>query len=166
MTNSITSAHFGRPTVVRWGRLAPQQYVSGILAREPSILSRFITLQESRLEEDRALAQLVLTTLLPHSGHSLRARITGVPGAGKSTFIESLGPTWTHQDHRVAVLAIDPTTRVSGGSILGDKTRMIDLSRDPNAFIRPTPSSGTLGGIAQNTREVMLACEAPASTSS
>ena len=160
MTSVITSDHLAPAKAVRRGRLAPQQYISGILGRDRGILSRFITLLESRLEEDRALAQLVLTALLPHTGHSLRMGITGVPGAGKSTFIESLGLMLTQQGHRVAVLAIDPTSRISGGSILGDKTRMVDLSCDPNAFIRPSPSGGTLGGVARDTREVMLACEA------
>ena len=160
MTGTVTSPDRATKTALRRGRLAPQQYVSGILGRERSVLSRFVTLLESRLEEDRALAQLVLTALLPHTGRSLRVGITGVPGAGKSTFIDSLGPMLTSQGHRVAVLAIDPTSRISGGSILGDKTRMIDLSGDPNAFVRPSPTAGTLGGVTRNTREVMLACEA------
>jgi LAO/AO transport system kinase len=144
----------------RRGRPAPEQYVEGILAGERGVLSRFISLLESQLAEDRRLAQRVLTALLPHSGRSIRVGITGVPGAGKSTLIESLGLMLIGQGHRVAVLAIDPTSRISGGSILGDKTRMIDLSRQANAFIRPSPSGLTLGGVARNTREVMLACEA------
>jgi len=141
-------------------RITPEQYITGILARERGVLSRFITLLESQRPEDCAVAQRVLTALLPHTGHSIRVGITGVPGAGKSTFIESLGGKLTREGHRVAVLAIDPSSRISGGSILGDKTRMLELSRDPNAFIRPSPSSGTLGGVARSTREVMLACEA------
>jgi LAO/AO transport system kinase len=144
----------------RRGRLAPEQYVEGIVDRERSVLSRFMTLLESRLAEDRRLARLVLTALLPYTGRSIRVGVTGVPGAGKSTLIESLGQMLTGQGHRVAVLAIDPTSRISGGSILGDKTRMIELSRQENAFIRPSPSGETLGGVARNTREVMLACEA------
>jgi len=141
-------------------RLAPDQFVEGILSGNRPVLSRFITLLESRLVEDRRLAQQVLTALLPHTGHSIRVGITGVPGAGKSTLIESLGLMLTGQGHHVALLAIDPTSQVSGGSILGDKTRMVDLCRNPNAFIRPSPSSETLGGVARNTREVMLTCEA------
>ena len=141
-------------------RLAPEQYFDGILRSDRRVLSRFITLLESSLVDDRRLAQHVLTSLLPHTGRSIRVGITGVPGAGKSTLIESLGRMLTGKGHRVAVLTIDPTSRISGGSILGDKTRMIDLSRDPNAFIRPSPSGQTLGGVARNTREVMLTCEA------
>jgi len=124
------------------------------------MLSRVITLIESRRSEDRDLAQRLLTQLLPHSGNSLRLGITGVPGSGKSTLIESLGLNLTRQGHRLAVLAIDPSSRITGGSILGDKTRMAELSRDPNAFIRPSPSGETLGGVAGKTREAMLACEA------
>jgi len=142
------------------GRLASAQYVEGIVTEDRGVLGRFITLLESHREDDRRLAQHVLTELLPHSGRSIRVGITGVPGAGKSTLIESLGLMLIGQGHRVAVLAIDPTSRISGGSILGDKTRMIELSRQPNAFIRPSPSGRTLGGVARNTREVMLACEA------
>jgi LAO/AO transport system kinase len=142
------------------GQLAPDQFVKGILSGDRRVLSRFITLLESSLVEHRRLAQLVLTALLPHTGRSIRVGITGVPGAGKSTLIESLGLRLTAQGHHVAVLAIDPTSRLSGGSILGDKTRMIDLCRNPNAFIRPSPSGETLGGVARNTREAMLSCEA------
>jgi LAO/AO transport system kinase len=134
-------------------------FPEGILDGDRGTLSRFITLLESQRAEDRRLAQRVLTALLPHSGRSIRVGITGVPGAGKSTLIESLGLRLIGQGHRVAVLAVDPTSRISGGSILGDKTRMTDLCRQPNAFIRPSPSGQTLGGVARNTREVMLACE-------
>jgi LAO/AO transport system kinase len=141
-------------------RIAPDQYVERILGGDRLVLSRFITLLESRLVEDRRLAQRVLTALLPHTGCSSRIGITGLPGAGKSTLIESLGLMLTGQGRHVAVLAIDPTSRVTGGSILGDKTRMTELSRNPNAFIRPSPSGQTLGGVARNTREVMLTCEA------
>jgi len=145
---------------IRQGRLDLAYYVDGILAGKEGVLSRFITLLESQRAEDRRLAQRALTALLPRSGRSIRVGITGVPGAGKSTFIESLGLKLIGEGHRVAVLTIDPTSRISGGSILGDKTRMIDLSRQPNVFIRPSPSGQTLGGVARNTREVMLACEA------
>jgi LAO/AO transport system kinase len=141
-------------------RLAPDPFVEGILSGDRRVLSRFITLLESRLVEDRRLAQQVLTTLLAHTGRSIRVGITGVPGAGKSTLIESLGLMLTGQGHHAAVLASDPTSRISGGSILGDKTRMVDLCRNPNAFIRPSPSGETLGGVAPNTREAMLTCEA------
>jgi LAO/AO transport system kinase len=124
------------------------------------MLSRVITLIESRRPEDHDLARRVLTELLPHAGNSLRLGVTGVPGAGKSTLIEALGLHLTRQGRQVAVLAIDPSSRITGGSILGDKTRMAGLSRDPNAFIRPSPSGETLGGVAGKTREAMLACEA------
>ena len=160
MTAAIITSPAPPSPCSRRALLAPEQYVEGILAGEQAVLSRFITLLESQLADDRRLGQRVLTALLPHSGRSIRVGITGVPGAGKSTLIESLGLMLIGQGHRVAVLAIDPTSRISGGSILGDKTRMIDLSRQPNAFIRPSPSGETLGGVARNTREVMLACEA------
>jgi LAO/AO transport system kinase len=137
-----------------------EDYKAGVLARQRGVLSRVITLIESRRAEDRELAQQLLTQLLPHSGKSLRLGITGVPGAGKSTLIESLGLYLTRNGHRVAVLAIDPSSRISGGSILGDKTRMVELSREESAFIRPSPSGETLGGVAGKTRESLLACEA------
>jgi LAO/AO transport system kinase len=156
----MSDAPTSPPPAPRRGRLAPEQYVEGVLAGDRAVLSRFITVLESQLAEDRRLGQGVLTALLPHSGGSVRVGVTGVPGAGKSTLIESLGLMLIGQGHRVAVLAIDPTSRISGGSILGDKTRMTDLGRHPNAFIRPSPSGETLGGVARNTREVMLACEA------
>jgi LAO/AO transport system kinase len=141
-------------------RLLPEEYVAGVLGRDRGGLSRVITLIESRRPEDRDPARRVLTALLPHAGNSIRVGITGVPGAGKSTLIESLGLNLTRRGHRVAVLAVDPSSRISGGSILGDKTRMSELSRDPNAFIRPSPSGETLGGVARCTREAMLVCEA------
>jgi LAO/AO transport system kinase len=141
-------------------RLALEQYVTGVLGHHRGMLSRVITLIESQRSEDRDLAQRLLARLLPHSGNSLRLGITGVPGAGKSTLIESLGLDLTRQGRRVAVLAIDPSSRITRGSILGDKTRMVELSRDPNAFIRPSPSGETLGGVAGKTRESLLACEA------
>ncbi|MEW4569247.1 methylmalonyl Co-A mutase-associated GTPase MeaB [Tautonia sp. JC769] len=141
-------------------RLSAEQYVEGVLARSRGVLSRFITLIESRRADDRDLARRVLNELLPHTGQSIRLGITGVPGAGKSTLIEALGLNLIHAGHRVAVLTIDPSSRVTGGSILGDKTRMERLSLEPNAYIRPSPSGATLGGVARSTRETMLACEA------
>jgi LAO/AO transport system kinase len=141
-------------------RLSVPQYVEGVLAKDRGTLSRVITLIESRRADDRALAREVLTALLPETGRSIRLGITGVPGAGKSTLIERLGLNLTSAGHRVAVLAIDPSSRISGGSILGDKTRMTHLSLDENAYIRPSPSGMTLGGVARTTREAMLVCEA------
>ena len=123
-------------------------------------IAKAITLLESTRADHRAQADELLTKLLPHTGKSLRLGISGVPGVGKSTFIEALGLFLIEQGHRVAVLTIDPSSTVSGGSILGDKTRMEKLSVDQRAYIRPSPSSGTLGGVAEKTREAMLVCEA------
>ncbi|MEO8300092.1 MAG: methylmalonyl Co-A mutase-associated GTPase MeaB [Burkholderiales bacterium] len=123
-------------------------------------IAKTITLLESTRAEHRARADALLTQLLPHTGRSFRLGISGVPGVGKSTFIEALGLFLIAGGHRVAVLAIDPSSSVSGGSILGDKTRMERLSVHPHAYIRPSPSSGTLGGVAEKTREAMLVCEA------
>ena len=123
-------------------------------------LAKAITLLESTRADHRALADELLTSLLPYTGKSLRLGISGVPGVGKSTFIEALGLYLIGKGHRVAVLAVDPSSSVSGGSILGDKTRMEHLSMDERAYIRPSPSSGTLGGVAEKTREAMLVCEA------
>ncbi|WP_420820467.1 methylmalonyl Co-A mutase-associated GTPase MeaB [Rhodoferax lacus] len=123
-------------------------------------LAKAITLLESTRTDHRAQADELLTALLPHSGKSLRLGISGVPGVGKSTFIEALGLYLIDKGHRVAVLAVDPSSSVSGGSILGDKTRMEQLSMHERAYIRPSPSSGTLGGVAEKTREAMLVCEA------
>jgi LAO/AO transport system kinase len=123
-------------------------------------MAKAITLLESTRADHRAQADALLTELLPHSGRSLRLGISGVPGVGKSTFIEALGLNLIEAGHRVAVLAVDPSSSVSGGSILGDKTRMERLSMDERAYIRPSPSSGTLGGVAEKTREAMLVCEA------
>jgi LAO/AO transport system kinase len=131
-----------------------------LVAGDRAILGRAITLIESRTEQDRLRAQELLLRVLPHAGGSFRIGVTGVPGVGKSTFIDTFGVNLTGQGHRVAVLAVDPTSSRTGGSILGDKTRMAYLSRDPNAFIRPSPSAGTLGGVTRTTREVMLLCEA------
>ncbi len=123
-------------------------------------LAKTITLLESTRADHRARADAVLNALLPHSGKSFRLGVSGVPGVGKSTFIEALGLYLIERGHRVAVLAVDPSSSVSGGSILGDKTRMERLSVDPRAFIRPSPAGGTLGGVAEKTREAMLVCEA------
>jgi LAO/AO transport system kinase len=123
-------------------------------------LAKVITLLESTRAEHRARADVLLNALLPHAGQALRLGISGVPGVGKSTFIEALGLFLLERGHRVAVLAVDPSSSVSGGSILGDKTRMERLSMDERAFIRPSPAGRTLGGVAEKTREAMLACEA------
>jgi len=123
-------------------------------------LAKAITLLESTRSDHRAEADALLGLLLPHTGRSLRIGLSGVPGVGKSTFIEALGLFLVERGHRVAVLAVDPSSRLSGGSILGDKTRMERLSVHERAFIRPSPSSGTLGGVAEMTREALLACEA------
>jgi LAO/AO transport system kinase len=138
----------------------PEYYIKGVLDRNRLILARTITLIESSLAAHQDLARNIINRLLPRTGNSVRLGITGVPGAGKSTFIESLGKYLTEQGHRVAVLAVDPSSSRSGGSILGDKTRMEKLSIDPMAYIRPSPSGGYLGGIARKTRESMLVCEA------
>ena len=138
----------------------PQHYVTKVLGHDGLMLARTITLIESTLPAHQELARTIVDMLLPHTGRSIRVGITGVPGAGKSTFIERFGTMLTGMGHRVAVLAIDPSSSRSGGSILGDKTRMEKLAIDPNAFIRPSPSGGTLGGVGRRTREAMLVCEA------
>ncbi|MFZ5440815.1 MAG: methylmalonyl Co-A mutase-associated GTPase MeaB [Myxococcota bacterium] len=142
------------------GRLTLEAYEAGVRAGDRAILARAITLIESRAEADAQLAQELLTRLLPSTGGARRVGITGVPGVGKSTFIDALGTQLTARGKNVAVLAIDPTSSLSGGSILGDKTRMARLSVDPRAFIRPSPSGLTPGGVARRTRETMLLCEA------
>lgn len=136
------------------------QLAEGVLKGERAALARAITLVESRRSDHRARAQALLQSLLPRTGGAFRVGITGVPGVGKSTTIDALGTYLTEQGHKVAVLAVDPSSSRTGGSILGDKTRMARLSVDPRAFIRPSPSGGTLGGIAAKTRETMLLCEA------
>ena len=138
----------------------PQYYVDGVLAGNRRLLSKTITLIESALPAHQELARTIVDGLLPHTGHAVRLGITGVPGVGKSTFIESLGMLLVKKAHRLAVLAVDPSSTRSGGSIMADKTRMERLSVEPNAFIRPSPSGGTLGGVARKTRETMLVCEA------
>ena len=134
--------------------------VDGVLAGDRRSVARAITLVESRRPDHREQAQQLLVELLPHTGSARRVGISGVPGVGKSTFIDSLGTTLTAAGSKVAVLAVDPSSARSGGSILGDKTRMARLAVDPNAFIRPSPTSGTLGGVAQATRESMAVVEA------
>jgi LAO/AO transport system kinase len=137
-----------------------EELVAGIRDGDRRALARAITLAESTRLEDRADAEAVLGELLPLTGRSVRVGISGPPGVGKSTFIETLGGHLVDDDHDVAVLAIDPSSARSGGSILGDKTRMVDLARHPRAFIRPSPGAGHLGGVARRTREAMLLCEA------
>lgn len=144
----------------RRNRLTPEEYHAGILAGNRSVLSRAITLIESNLTADKALARQVVEKCLPHSGNSVRIGITGVPGVGKSTFIEAFGTLLADKGRKLCVLAVDPTSQLSGGSILGDKTRMQKLSSHPGAFIRPSPSGGSLGGVARNTRETVILCEA------
>ena len=141
-------------------RLSLQDYISGIKSSDKRILGKAITLIESKKTEHRVIADQLLKEILPFTGKSVRIGITGVPGAGKSTFIESFGKFAIAQGKKVAVLAIDPSSSINKGSILGDKTRMEELAKDPNAFIRPSPSSGFLGGIANTTFESLLICEA------
>ena len=141
-------------------RLAVEEYERGVKARDRAILAQAITLVESRDRDDVALARELLTRLLPFTGKARRVGITGVPGVGKSTFVDALGMHLLERDKTVAVLAIDPSSNLSGGSILGDKTRMARLSLEPKAYIRPSPSGLSPGGIARRTRETMLLCEA------
>ena len=141
-------------------RLSTDEIVTGVRAGDRVIMARAITLVESAAPAHQQQAQEVLTALLPHRCASLRVGITGVPGAGKSTFIEALGTTLTGRGHKVAVTAVDPSSSLTGGSVLGDKTRMEKLAVDPAAFIRPSPSGGTLGGVARKTREAIIIFEA------
>ncbi|MBS1831415.1 MAG: methylmalonyl Co-A mutase-associated GTPase MeaB [Acidobacteria bacterium] len=138
-----------------------RRILEGLLARDRSILARAITLVESTRDEDRKQAEDLVDMCLPHAGTSIRIGISGVPGVGKSTFIEAIGREFLREpDAAVAVLAVDPSSPLSGGSILGDKTRMAALSSHPRAFIRPSPSSGGLGGVQRRTRETIVLCEA------
>ncbi|MCF0043608.1 methylmalonyl Co-A mutase-associated GTPase MeaB [Dyadobacter fanqingshengii] len=141
-------------------RLSTADYTAGIMAGDRIMLSQAITVTESRLHADKELAAAILKEILPHSGNALRIGITGVPGVGKSTFIESFGTYLTSLGKRVAVLAVDPSSQKSRGSILGDKTRMEKLAHNPMAYIRPSATGLFLGGIAKSTREIMLLCEA------
>jgi len=146
------------PTTIK--RLSLDEYIKGVLAADRIVLGKALSLIESTLEKDRSLALQLIEKLLPFTGKSYRIGITGVPGAGKSTLIEALGKHLTSLNKKVAVLAVDPSSKLTKGSILGDKTRMEELSADSLAFIRPPPAGGTLGGIAARTRESILICEA------
>jgi LAO/AO transport system kinase len=138
----------------------PQFYAQGVLNGDRRLIAKTITVIESSLPAHQRLAQTIIDLLLPYSGKAIRLGITGVPGVGKSTFIESLGTMLVKKGHRVAVLAVDPSSKRSGGSVLADKTRMEKLAVEQRAFIRPSPSGGTLGGVARKTRETMILCEA------
>jgi LAO/AO transport system kinase len=137
-----------------------QKLIEGVLARQRRAIAKAITLVESTRSDHQARAGAMLEALLPYTGRSIRLGISGSPGVGKSTFIEALGLSLIARGHRVAVLSVDPSSAISGGSILGDKTRMEKLARTPNAFIRPSPSRGSKGGVAEKTREATLICEA------
>lgn len=154
----VKTGRFVKKTANR--KIDPYTLAVEIRGGNRTALAKGITLIESNAEHDFQYAQLLLQHLLPDSGNSIRIGITGVPGAGKSTFIESFGSYLCELGHKVAVLAVDPTSTVTGGSILGDKTRMEKLARNPRAFIRPSPSGGKLGGVHRKTRETMLICEA------
>lgn len=149
--------HFKR---LRKKLLTAENYFEGIRSGNRTILSQAITLIESSLPEHKEIARQVVALCLPYTGNSVRIGITGVPGVGKSTFIESIGSYICKQDHSLAVLAVDPSSEISGGSILGDKTRMETLVNHPKVYIRPSPSSGSLGGVARKTRETIYLCEA------
>lgn len=150
----MTSSGSNRPT------LSVDDYVAGLQNADRSVLARSITLVESTRAVDREQANTLLERIMPQTGKALRVGISGVPGVGKSTFIEALGLHLLEVGHRVAVLAVDPTSSRTGGSILGDKTRMLDLSRHEHAYVRPSPTSGELGGVARTSRESILLCEA------
>ena len=162
VTEGVADQPIVNPYFVRKRRrtLTTEQYVEGILRGDITILSQAITLIESNKPEHYAQAQEIIERCLPHAGRSIRIGITGVPGAGKSTFIEAIGNMVASLRHRLAVLAIDPSSERSGGSILGDKTRMESIANNPDIFIRPSPSAGSLGGVARKTRETIVLCEA------
>ena len=141
-------------------RLTTDDYVAGVQSGDRARLAQAITLIESRKSKHQEQAQDVLLQLMPDTGKSVRVGISGVPGSGKSTFIDTLGTNLTHAGHKVAVLAVDPSSSRTGGSILGDKTRMANLTTNDKAFIRPSPTAGTLGGVTRTTRETILVCEA------
>ncbi|MBI9073212.1 MAG: methylmalonyl Co-A mutase-associated GTPase MeaB [Melioribacteraceae bacterium] len=160
LSTKKTSVNKTNSLVKKRPMLNIDDYVKGVLENDRTLLARTITLIESNSEIHNKTAQKVLQQLLPHAGKSLRIGITGVPGAGKSTMIEALGMYLISLGYKVAVLAVDPSSSVTKGSILGDKTRMEKLSREKDCFIRPSPSSGTLGGVTRKSRETMLVCEA------
>jgi LAO/AO transport system kinase len=145
---------------LRSANLAPDHLAGRLVAGDRAALARAITLIESRKPAHQEMARALMQAVLPRTGRAIRVGITGVPGVGKSTLIDTLGSNLTAEGHRIAVLAIDPSSTRTGGSILADKTRMARLANDPSAFIRPSPASGTLGGVATRTRETMLLCEA------
>lgn len=157
---TVNEASAARFLNLKRKKLSVDEYFNGIRNKDRTILSKAITLIESSLPEHQKTAQQIIEKCLPYSGNAIRLGISGVPGAGKSTFIEALGKHITQNNHKLAVLAIDPSSERSKGSILGDKTRMEELSNDPNAFIRPSPSAGSLGGVARKTRESSILCEA------
>jgi LAO/AO transport system kinase len=138
----------------------PLYYIEGVLSGDRRVLSKTITLIESARADHQKMGKQIIDQLLPHTGNAFRLGITGVPGVGKSTFIETFGMHLIQKGHHLAVMAVDPSSQRSGGSVMADKTRMERLSVEKNAFIRPSPSSGTLGGVARKTRESMLICEA------
>lgn len=156
----VNSEAINRLKALKRETIAVSDYVNGILSGDIVLLSKAITLIESSLPRHQKIAQEVIAACLPHSGKAVRLGITGVPGAGKSTFIEALGMYLAEKNHKIAVLAIDPSSQRSKGSILGDKTRMEQLATHPNAYIRPSASEGTLGGVARKTRESIILCEA------
>lgn len=160
MPNSQTESLPQTAPMVKRRKLTVDDYIEGVLGGDRMILSRAITLVESNAAAHFELGQQVIQKLLPYTGKSTRVGITGFPGAGKSTFIEALGTYLCQNGHKVAVLAVDPSSTVTKGSILGDKTRMEQLSREKSAFIRPSPSGGTLGGLTRKSRETLLLCEA------
>ena len=146
--------------IPRRNSYTPAEYVSGIIKGDITLLSQAVTLIESAKQEHRLFAQEIIEKCLPHTCQSVRIGFTGVPGAGKSTLIDTFGIHLVRQEHKIAILAIDPSSYRSKGSILGDKTRMESLSREKNAFIRPSPTAGSLGGVARKTRETIILCEA------
>ncbi len=157
---AVPAAAHRAPRPPRRRQFSPEEYAQGVLRADRSLLAQTITVIESNAAARIAEAQSILALLRPHTGRSVRVGVTGVPGAGKSSLIEVFGTWLCRQGKKVAVLAVDPSSSVSHGSILGDKTRMEQLAREPNAFIRPSPSGGALGGVARKTRETILVCEA------